>query len=53
MYEELAMPKEDSCFDGTETVHRQDNSPTHILETVHRQNWRQFTDKYIISYVLM
>ena len=29
---------------GTETVLRQDSSPTRILETVHRQNWRQFTD---------
>ena len=29
---------------GSETVHRQDSSPTRILETVHRQNWRQFTD---------
>ena len=25
-------------------VWEQDSSPTPILETVHRQNWRQFTD---------
>ena len=31
---------------GSETVHRQDSSPTRILETVHRQNWRQFTDRF-------
>ena len=22
------------------TLHRQDNSPTRVLKTVHRQNWR-------------
>ena len=33
-----------SSTGGTETVHRRDSSPTHILETVHRQNWRQFND---------
>ena len=32
-------------FLGIETVHRQDSSPTRILKTVHRQNWRQFTDR--------
>ena len=31
---------------GSETVHRQDSSPTRNLETVHRQNWRQFTDTF-------
>ena len=31
---------------GTETVHQQDSSPTHILETVLRQNWRQFADTF-------
>ena len=29
---------------SSETVHRQDSSPTCNLETVHLQNWRQFTD---------
>ena len=29
-----------------ETVHQQDNSPTRFLKTVHRQNWRQFTDTF-------
>ena len=33
-------------YTGTETVHRQDSSPTRISETDHRQNWRQFTDKF-------
>ena len=28
------------------TVHRQDNSPTRFLKTVHRQIWRQFTDTF-------
>ena len=28
---------------GNKTVHRQDSSPTRILETVHRHFWRQFT----------
>ena len=31
---------------GSETVHRQDSSPTRILETVHRHIWRQFTDTF-------
>ena len=30
---------------GIETVHRQDSSPTRIMKTVHRQKWRQFTDR--------
>ena len=31
---------------GNKTVHRQDNSPTRFLKTVHRQIWRQFTDTF-------
>ena len=31
---------------GCKTVHGQDNSPTPILKTVHRQNWRQFVDTF-------
>ena len=31
---------------GSKTVHRQDNSPTRFLKTVHRQIWRQFTDTF-------
>ena len=31
---------------GTEIVHRQDSSPTHILKTVYRQNWRQITNRF-------
>ena len=27
------------------TICRQDSSSTHILETVHRQNWRHFNNK--------
>ena len=31
---------------GNKTVHRQDNSLTRVLKTVHRQIWRQFTDTF-------
>ena len=31
---------------GIETVHRQDSSPIVILKTVHRQNWKQFTNTF-------
>ena len=39
-------PLEQSSHVGTESVHRQDSSRTHIFETVHRQNWRQLADKF-------
>ena len=35
-----------SCIFGNKTVHRQDNSPTRVLKTVHRHIWRQFTDRF-------
>ena len=31
---------------GNKTVHRQDNSPTRFLKTVHRHIGRQFTDTF-------
>ena len=37
---------DDDHDDGNETVHRLDSSPIPILETVHQQIWRQFTDTF-------
>ena len=31
---------------GNKTIHRQDNSSTRFLETIHRHNWRQLIDTF-------
>ena len=42
----LNISYKDHVNNGIETIHRQDNSSTRFLKTIHRHNWRQLIDTF-------